>query len=673
MVGWMRRGERGSTQSISLPVIPPRDKSAPRSTPRVSHIARWRALAFILVYVLITLHVLHWWITGRSFGRFVMSDTMKTLELGEINPGVLLFGASLLVTLVFGRFLCGWMCHIGALQDLTIWALRKVGIRPHVFRSRLLGIVPLFLALYMFVWPTFKRDVMAPALVRVWPSIREDLDIHPFPGFSADFSTQHLWDGLPSLAIGIPFLLICGGAAVYFLGARGLCRYVCPYGGFILPAEQLAVARVVVDPAKCDQCGQCTAACSAGVRVHDEVRLHGSVLDRNCVRSFDCIGACPHKALSFTFTRPAFLGHNAGVKPAANRYDLTWTEEIISLGVFFAGFFILRGLYGTIPLLMAAPLAAVAGYLAWKTIRLFKDANVRFAGMQLRIHDRITGAGRGFAAGVALVALVLVHSLLIRVLDWRAGKLEEGVTVGYNDALAQRNIPDDQRTAAARALSLYRWVAPVWRGGLGLLHTPEATVRTAWLQIVCGRAEHGADELEALVRAGRAEDHIGGQLGELLIRRGEGDRAERDLKEMIAQSADNAACRDRLAFYYLQKSRPADGEKLYRDALARRPKDGIARAGLGRLLFAIGKPVDAMKELELAAQDSPREPVVRQTYAQALGASGRLDDATRELESAASTRPAAKHEYYTLASQILRAGGRDSAADDFARRANEAH
>lgn len=673
MRGWWRREGRACSESISLPVIPPREKGAPRSVPRVSHIARWRALAFIMVYVLITLHVLHWWITGRSFGRFVMSDTMKTLELGEINPGVVLFGVSLLVTLVFGRFLCGWMCHIGALQDLTMWALRKVGIRPHVFRSRLLGVVPLFLALYMFVWPTFKRDVMAPALVRVWPSIREDLDIRPFPGFSADFSTQHLWDGLPSLAVGIPFLLICGGAAVYFLGARGLCRYVCPYGGFILPAEQVSVARVVVDAAKCDQCGQCTAACNAGVRVHDEVRLHGSVLDRNCVRSFDCIGACPHKALSFTFTRPAFLGHNAGVKPAAHRYDLTWTEEFLCLGVFFAGFFVLRGLYGTIPLLMAAPLAAVAGYLTWKTIRLFRDSNVRFAGMQLRLHDHITGAGRGFALGVALAALVLVQSLAVRVLDWRAGKLEEGITVGYNDALAQRNIPEDQRAAAARALSVYRWVSPVWRGGLGLLHTPEATVRVAWLEIVLGHADKAADELEALVRTGRAADHIGGQLGELLIRRGEGDRAERDLKDMIDQSADNAACRDRLAFYYLQKSRPADGEKLYRDALARRPKDGIARAGLGRLLFAMGKSDEAMKELAQAATDSLREPVVRQAYAQALGAMGHVDQAAQELESAAAARPAAKHEYYALASQILRAGGRDSAAEDFARRADEAH
>ncbi len=665
----LRGGAGGTRAPVTLPVLQPRVKGAPRSTPRLSRVGRWRAFAMILVYVLITVHVLHWWITGRSLGRFVLSDSMKTLELGEINPGVILFGVSLLVTLVLGRFLCGWMCHVGALQDLTMWALRKVGIRPHFFRSRLLGFVPLMLALYMFVWPTFKRDLLAPLLEKAWPTIRGDLDIHPFPGFSVDFSTQRLWDGLPSLAVGIPFLLICGGAAVYFLGARGLCRYVCPYGGFILPAEQVAVARVVVDPARCDQCGQCTAACNAGVRVHDEVRLHGSVLDRNCVRSFDCVGACPHKALSFSFTRPAFLGHNAGTKPAAHRYDLTWPEEIACLGVFLAAFMVLRGLYGTIPLLMAAPLAAIAAYLAWKSIRLVRDENVRFGGLQLRLHRRITPGGLGFGAGVVLVTLLLAHSATIRALVWRAGKLDEGVSVSYDDAINQRGIPGAQREAAAKALKLYRLAGPIWRGGMGLLHTPEASVRLAWLQIVLGHADLAAEELESLVATGRAADHVGVQLADLLLSIRQPDRAEKALLAMVGQSASHAQSRDRLALLYLQTNRAEDGARVYRVALERRPQDGLARSGLGRYRFMQGDRDDALRELARAAADSPTEPVVRRNLAFALAATGRIDDAIRELEAGAAARPPARHELLTLGAQLLRQAGRAEDADRMVRRA----
>lgn len=663
----------GHQVRVPLPVVQPRAKGAPRSTPRPTRIGRWRTFAFVLVYVLITVHVLHWWLTGRSLGRFVLSDSMKTLELGEINPGVILFALSLLVTLVLGRFLCGWMCHIGALQDLTSWALRKVGIRPHLFRSRLLGFVPLGLALYMFVWPTFKRDILAPVLEGVWPSIRADLDIHPFPGFSVDFSTQRLWDGLPSLAVGIPFLLICGGASVYFLGARGLCRYVCPYGGFILPAEQLAIARVVVDPAKCDQCGLCTAACGAGVRVHDEVRLHGSVLDRNCVRAFECIGSCPHKALSFSFTKPAFLGHNASAKPAAHHYDLTWPEELACLATFIATFSVLRGLYGTIPLLMAAPLAAIVAYLAWKTIRLAKDDNVRFGGLQLRLHRRITASGRAFVSGVALVAVLLVHSVGIRALIWRASAIEDGVTVAYDDALNQRNIPAAQREAASRAVTLYRLVLPVWRGGMGLLHTPDATVRLAWLQIVRGHPDLAAKELESLVASARAADHVGVQLADLLVSLRQPERAEQALLTMIEQTSNNSQSRDRLATLYLQTNRPEDGGRLYLAALERRPRDGLARTGLGRFLFMQGKRDDALRELARAVADSPTEPTVRQSLALALASVGRIDDAVRELEAGATARPPARHQMLTVASRILRQAGRSTEADRLAERAGPDH
>jgi len=50
----------------------------------------------------------------------------------------------------------------------------------------------------------------------------------PFPGIALNLTTRHIWEGLPSVWIAIPFLLLCGFGTVYFLGARGLCRYGCP-------------------------------------------------------------------------------------------------------------------------------------------------------------------------------------------------------------------------------------------------------------------------------------------------------------------------------------------------------------------------------------------------------------------------------------------------------------
>ena len=72
-------------------------------------------------------------------------------------PGFIFFSLAIIATLIFGRFVCGWGCHIVALQDFCAWLLKKIGLKPRPFRSRLLIYVPLIVALYMFVWPTAVR------------------------------------------------------------------------------------------------------------------------------------------------------------------------------------------------------------------------------------------------------------------------------------------------------------------------------------------------------------------------------------------------------------------------------------------------------------------------------------------------------------------------------------
>ena len=62
------------------------------------------------------------------------SETMYTLQRGELNAGFVFFALALLATLVFGRFVCGWGCHVVALQDLCGWLLKKCGLRPKAFR-----------------------------------------------------------------------------------------------------------------------------------------------------------------------------------------------------------------------------------------------------------------------------------------------------------------------------------------------------------------------------------------------------------------------------------------------------------------------------------------------------------------------------------------------------------
>src|SRR4029453_12361217 len=131
------------------------------------------------------------------------------------------------------------------------------------------------------------------------------------------------WATFPQSAwIIVPFLLVCGFATVYFLGSKGFCTYGCPYGGFFAPLDKLATGRILVTDA-CEGCGHCTAVCTSNVRVHEEVREYGMVVDPGCMKCMDCVSVCPNDALYFGFAKPAIVKGPAKNKAPKKVYDLS--------------------------------------------------------------------------------------------------------------------------------------------------------------------------------------------------------------------------------------------------------------------------------------------------------------------------------------------------------------
>src|SRR5688500_5498195 len=180
-----------------LPVLPDAPPTAGGAI-RASRTSRWRAVALVTLQLLMIAHIVQWRISGTTVSPIEPSEAMFTLQSGAVNAGVIFFSLAILATLIFGRFVCGWGCHIVALQDFCAWLLRKMGLKPKAFRSRLLIYVPLIVALYMFVWPTFYKFVVKP------PS--EPL----IPEFPYHLITTEFWATFPPVAVAIPFLFIGG-------------------------------------------------------------------------------------------------------------------------------------------------------------------------------------------------------------------------------------------------------------------------------------------------------------------------------------------------------------------------------------------------------------------------------------------------------------------------------
>ncbi len=476
-----------------------------RPAVRPSTKGKWRALVLILVHVVMIAHFVQWWFSDRDDGvRETLapvepSETMYALELGQVNMGLVFFSVALLATFLFGRFFCGWGCHIIALQDLCGWAMKKIGVRPKPFRTRLLLWWPLLLALYMFVWPTFRRDILQPAFEAMKTPMPTWLGYTvPFPGFSPHFIVEDFWATFPPWFIAVPFILVCTFGAVYFLGNKGFCSYGCPYGGFFAPMDRFSIGRIVVND-NCEGCGHCTAVCTSNVRVHQEVRDFGMVVDPGCMKCLDCVSVCPNNALSFSFAKPAIA-----VKPRTDEaraghlrrpeYDAPLKVEAVLFFLGIAYFVAFRGMLDSIPLLMSAGIAGILTFCTWKEWTLITVPNVRLQSIQLRLRGRFTLAGVLFLALVCASVLTGAWSGYVRYHKWRGEQIDYRVTAEYGTVFTAGYKPDPaQKAMAEKALRHFEIAGPrkgvAGESGIGWRHNAERAVRIAWLYAVTGDLE----------------------------------------------------------------------------------------------------------------------------------------------------------------------------------------
>jgi polyferredoxin/tetratricopeptide (TPR) repeat protein len=631
--------------------------------------------------VVVAAHVTHFLVAGRTLSPVEPSESMYTLELGWVNAGFIFFAVALLSTVLFGRFFCGWACHIVALQDLCGWALRKLGIRPRPFRSRLLVFVPLGVGLYMFVWPTVRRLLVAHT---------------SFPGFQNHVMTDGFWDTFPGPTIAVLTFLTCGFAVVWFLGNKGFCTYGCPYGAFFAGMDRLALGRIVVSDA-CDQCGHCTATCTSNVRVHEEVARHGMVVSPGCMKCLDCVDVCPKGALSFGFRAPslarkvrggtarvfdrsvlhaasfaaAFLAILAAASGAfgawlvvvagalavltvvlvARRrgdFHLSLSEELFAAAVFVASILAFRGLYDGPPLLMSAGLAAITAFVALKLYQLVKDPNVRLQNLSLKLGGRVRRAGWVFA--VAAVAWVAFggHSAFAQWHRAWGGYWLDRTEVSREDALSGafrgRAYSEDHRDAT-RLAHRHFTLADRW----GLKDTVEVKLGLAWTHLLREEPEAAEREIRAALALDPGDPIKHENLVSFLLARGYTANAAEALERKIEQ-VDEPTPEDhfRLAGILLAQGNAEPALEHYRESVRLAPDAAEARYNLGGLLRRMDLPREAIEHLEAARRLAPADRDTEVELGLAYAAAGAPQAAVEAFERAIELDPQNPESVYHL-------------------------
>ncbi|WP_125115184.1 4Fe-4S binding protein [Agathobaculum sp. Marseille-P7918] len=203
-------------------------------------------------------------------------------------------GLLILLGVLLGRFICGFLCPFGWFQEL----LYKI---PLAKRSTK--------ALYPLTW---LKYLVLLGMVVLLPMLAVNQAGLGDPFFCKYLCPQGVLEGAIPLALVNPgiratlgdlFLWKCGILLAVILCSiaffRPFCKWLCPLGAFYALFNQISLVRMQVDQTKCISCGKCAKACKMDV---DVTRTPDHT---ECIRCGMCVRACPTGAVRFCCGAPS--------------------------------------------------------------------------------------------------------------------------------------------------------------------------------------------------------------------------------------------------------------------------------------------------------------------------------------------------------------------------------
>ncbi|MDR3597202.1 FMN-binding protein [Clostridium sp.] len=193
-------------------------------------------------------------------------------------PSLMEFVAVMLVTIIIGRWFCGWICAFGAYNDLIYFISKKifkVKFRVNEQVDSILKYAKYAILLFIIIvsW-TLGSNILES--VSPWDAF----------GQITNFNISAVLSGL---LIGLILLVLITIGAAFI--ERFFCRYLCPLGAIFAIISKFGITKINKPKADCGKCRACTMNCSMGLKLYKVDGAKGG----DCINCLKCTEVCPRR------------------------------------------------------------------------------------------------------------------------------------------------------------------------------------------------------------------------------------------------------------------------------------------------------------------------------------------------------------------------------------------
>ncbi len=217
--------------------------------------------------------------------------SMQTALTGADKSAIFyVFGILLLYAILAGRWICGWLCPFGLIQEL-FYKIKTPKLKKSKFTRILSFFKYVILVFFVVIIPLIYalRNVQMPATPAFCKYI---CPAGTFEGSLLLLSNKINESKLAMLgplftwkfALMVSFIV---GSIFIF---RFFCRFFCPLGALYGLFNKISIFGVKLDRSACIDCGRCITKCKMDIH---------HVGDQECISCGECIDVCPTKAISF--------------------------------------------------------------------------------------------------------------------------------------------------------------------------------------------------------------------------------------------------------------------------------------------------------------------------------------------------------------------------------------